>query len=143
MYRPSIVCKTLVYNRVASECLMIRRSASDERRPNQWDLPGGNKEPDETVEAAVKRETLEEVGFQLASNPELVYSICEPYDLSTNSNYVNWLFFVSILDTKPLVSLSFEHSEYLWTSLKEARKLLDYARQARFFDFIISQKILD
>jgi 8-oxo-dGTP diphosphatase len=31
--------------------------------PGHWDLPGGGREGDETPEACIRRETLEELGF--------------------------------------------------------------------------------
>ena len=143
MKTPKIVCKVLIYDETTQECLLIRRSATDPHRPNQWDIPGGSLEANESVEQAVVRETKEEVGLELNSRPVLVHAFSEAYDPPSQPDYVSWLFFVNIVASKPDVILSSEHNAFSWSSLIEAKTKIVYSRQQRFIEYLLDLHILD
>src|SRR5260221_59402 len=51
---------------VDRKVLLLQRSASDDRRPLGWDLPGGNVEYNEDPNLAILRELKEESGIDLS-----------------------------------------------------------------------------
>lgn len=57
---PSIGVCTVVLSENRSQVLMQKREDA-----RLWSLPGGGVEPDETLESAAIRETLEETGYQI------------------------------------------------------------------------------
>jgi mutator protein MutT len=59
------------------ELLIVRRSQSDDRHPGTWDIPGGQVEDGETVEAALAREVIEEAGITIRQ-PHLLFATSNP-----------------------------------------------------------------
>jgi 8-oxo-dGTP pyrophosphatase MutT (NUDIX family) len=108
--------------------LLLRRSESDTRRPNEFDIPGGHTDGNEYPHEAAARETREETGMIVDPRGlELVYSEAKVVEADLN---VVWLFFVGRTSAAD-VKLSAEHSEYRWVPLRQAVDLLDYDRQKR------------
>jgi 8-oxo-dGTP pyrophosphatase MutT (NUDIX family) len=119
--------------------LLLRRSETDVRRPNEFDIPGGHTDDGEFAEEAAARETFEEAGIDIdAKDLKLVYSETKVVDESLN---VVWLFFVghtAITDVK----LSSEHSEFCWAPLEEAIDILEYDRQKRMLSHIRDNQLI-
>ena len=46
--------------------LLIKKSANDINQPNKWDLPGGRKQQNESLDEQIKREVFEEVGLKIS-----------------------------------------------------------------------------
>ena len=120
------VCKLILVDPKAHKLLLIRRSQTDDRRPGQWDLPGGMAESDETLEMAVARECQEETKIDIDPlKTRLLYTINDYFDQP--KQLVNWLFFVAYTN-QDKVSLSFEHDQHCWVSLATALELVTYDR---------------
>src|SRR5678815_2855047 len=59
------------------EFLVCQRPLS-KRHGGLWEFPGGKVEPDETDEAAAKRELLEELGVEMISASDISFSMSDP-----------------------------------------------------------------
>jgi len=81
---------------------------------NLWEFPGGQLEADETPEAALVREFMEETGFQVGGL-EKIRSINHTY---THYRITLHCFFVSLLDTRPEPELT-AAQEYRWVQPHE------------------------
>ena len=106
--------------------LIVRRSETDDKRPLQWDLPGGIGDDDEEFNLACSREIKEETGIEIGPDQlRLAYAQTEYFP--QNDNNVTWLIFVA--ESKETdVKLSYEHDMFEWVSLDEAISRIDYAR---------------
>ena len=78
--------------------LFLKRSKYVDKYAGEWDLPGGHLKENESLEAGLKRETLEETGIDLGD--------CVFYNNLENLN-----FFYFKYDSQP-VTLSHEHTDY-------------------------------
>ena len=58
-------CSIIFLNRKGKVLLQLRDDIPSIPYPNQWDLPGGRVERDETPEACIVREMKEEIGLAL------------------------------------------------------------------------------
>lgn len=119
--------------------LLLRRSASDERRPREWDIPGGHVDMYESPDQAAARETLEEAGIVIKeSDLKLVYAMTEKPSADIS---VTWLFYVApVMDTS--VVLSSEHEESMWVTPKKALDMIKYERQKRALEYITGNDLL-
>lgn len=137
----SVVSKLIVVNTKTNKLLLIRRSRTDDRRPGQWDIPGGMVEASEQVEAAALRECREEVGINISSDAvKLVYTDRHYFD-DDSTKLVNWLLFYG-LTAEEQVNLSFEHDEYRWVSASEAVDLLSYDRYKNAISFLSKHRLI-
>ena len=105
------------------QVLMLRRSATDERRSGTWDFPGGGVERNESFEKGAIRELVEETGIQANTNQlKLLYAETEFYK-PQQVNITRMLFALK-LKTDKEVTLSFEHEDVQWVSAEQA--LIDF-----------------
>ena len=132
------VAKVLVVNE-KGEVLVLRRSQTDDRRPGQWDMPGGWVDPGEDTKAAVIREAMEEAGLEL-HDPKLVYAFSE---MTTQHGSGTWMFFVEHVTGQPEVKLSYEHDLSAWKKLEDLLTEVTYDRQLRLFKYVLENKLLD
>jgi len=132
--------KIVLVNSDLQQILLIRRSSTDTRRPNQWDIPGGSVEPNELIEQGAIRECLEECSIAVAEESlKLIYTI---RDIVNNNKFlVNWLIFRGFTNQDKVV-LSFEHQEYKWVDIKQAIKLINYDRQKLALELIYQEKLI-
>ena len=133
-----VVQKTLVLN-AAGEILILRRSATDNRRPLQWDLPGGQLEAGESLEEGVKREVLEETGLQVEGT-HILYSKTEYRKWKEGEASVVFLLYASHA-TSDSVTVSDEHDHYAWKRIQEALPLFEYPLHIEFLAYVLKNQI--
>lgn len=139
-----LVSKVLVVND-KGEVLALRRSQTDERRPGQWDFPGGWVDAGEDVHKAAIRETKEEAGIEIA-NPELLFAFSEMVEkspvLGSRHGSGTWLLFVEHISGKPEVTISEEHDAYAWKKPADLLKQITYDRQQKMLQYVLDNKLL-
>jgi 8-oxo-dGTP diphosphatase len=133
-----VVAKMFVVNE-AGELLVLRRSQTDERRPGEWDFPGGWVDEGEDMMAAVKRETLEEAGLTV-TDCKLVFALSENVD---PRGCGTWLTFLTHVSGRPEVKLSYEHDDYQWMPFADAPPQFKYERQRRMLEYVRDNDLLD
>jgi 8-oxo-dGTP pyrophosphatase MutT (NUDIX family) len=89
--------------------LLLLRSAEEDIRPSDWDIPGGGIEPGETEQEAMVREVKEESGIDLSSCQAIPIKRWE--GLNDKGIKISGIDFLCTLDSRPDVILSFEHVE--------------------------------
>ncbi|MEP2828579.1 NUDIX hydrolase [Parvibaculum sp.] len=104
--------------------LLARRAAHKETYPDCWDIVGGHVEPGETVEQALIRETMEELGVTPLQF-EAVGLFAEPLP-ERYGEAVHHFFRVTEWRGEPSLTDD-EHTELRWFTLDEACTLEDLA----------------
>ena len=132
-----LVAKVLIINE-RGEVLVIRRSQTDDRRPGQWDLPGGWVEAGEDVLAAAKREVQEEVDLMI-KDPKIVFAFSE---MTTGHGSGTWVFSIAHVTGQPAVKLSYEHDASAWKKPADLLDEITYDRQLRLFHYVIDNNLL-
>jgi len=105
-----VVAATLIVD-ANNRLLLLKRSDS-----NCWGLPGGGVEPGEFVEAAARREALEETGLELGemalfgvfSGPDLYYVY--PNGDETDNVFITYL----TRQTRGTLRINDEHTGWRW-----------------------------
>lgn len=133
-----VVSKVLVVNE-KGEVLALRRSKTDERRPGQWDFPGGWVDADEDTHTAVKREAMEEAGLSL-HDPALVFGFSE---MTTKYGSGTWLLYVDHIAGDSEIKLSHEHDAYAWKKPQELLKEITYDRQQTMLRYVIENNLFE
>lgn len=97
------------------ELLVLRRSADDERRPGEWDFPGGGVEAGESPNQGAARELMEEAGIEVdPQDLTLVYAETSYYEPAKHSN-TRVLFLVHVSEAQAAkITLSHEHDAFKW-----------------------------
>lgn len=100
--------------------LALRRDPNDARRPNCWDLPGGNYEQGEGIDECIKREIREETSL-VAKSVRPIYIAGNMGQIYADINVIA----VTQLCTDwfGTVQLSSEHVEYRWVTPDEFMSL--------------------
>lgn len=96
--------------------LALRRDPSDIRRPNCWDLPGGNYEQGEGIDECIKREIREETSL-IANSLRPIYLAGNMGKIYADINVIAVTQLCT--DWSGTVQLSSEHVEYHWVTPTE------------------------
>ncbi len=122
-----------------NKILILRRSDTDDRRPLQWDLPGGGLDSGEDIKQACSREILEETGLMVqAGHLKVVHAMSE---VAENGECATWIVMrASVEQSEP--TLSYEHSEFRWVTLEEALNLFEYRRQLQMLQYVYDNNLL-
>lgn len=104
--------------------LIIKKSENDDLYPGAWEFPGGHLEEGELLKEGLKRELLEEIGFDLDMNPIITHYFDE---LETKNHelihYIEIDFIINVDKDEVDVKLGNEHTDYKW--IKKESELLD------------------
>jgi 8-oxo-dGTP pyrophosphatase MutT (NUDIX family) len=96
------------------ECLFLLRSP-DSNHPNEWDLPGGKADDDETPEMTAKRETQEEIGALPYGELEPIADTSSEDDSGGKVDFITYRMNIARKFT-PKIDLS-EHTKFVWAKL--------------------------
>jgi 8-oxo-dGTP diphosphatase len=101
------------------KALIIKREDNDEVAAGTWELPGGKIEFGENLESALIREAKEETGIDI--DVERLFYACT--FLTSPTRQVVILAYLCNTKEKN-VSLSEEHSEFMWASKAQLKEYL-------------------
>jgi len=99
--------------------LLLLQNSSEKSEPGRWGVPAGKLESFETLESGAQRELLEETGI---AAPVCFFKTL--YMRKIDLDYSFHIFKVLLdLDKTPIVSLSYEHQNYIWASKEDFKTL--------------------
>ena len=142
MLKTKIIQKAFVQNK--GKILLLKRSETDTRRPLQWDLPGGLLDEGEELYEGIVREVQEESGLKL-EGPHVVYTqhgIRSWKDQQGKEHTTNnvWMYYAGEVTSQD-VTLSYEHSDFVWVATDEAKDMIDYELQKEAIAYLIDNKL--
>jgi len=101
--------------------LIIKRSSLEKVLPNYWEIASGKKRSNESLKDCLIREVKEEVNINV--KPIFPFSVFEYQFIidKKKTNYIQINYITKASNINDL-SLSPEHDDYTWISLKEVNK---------------------
>lgn len=118
-----IAFKAVIVNE-KNEVLLLREASTYVEGANtgKYHFPGGRLEPGEKWQNGLKREVLEETGFEEIEIGKPIY-VGEWHPVIKGvQNQIIALFVVCKVDTQKKVALSEEHDQFVWLAKGEAPK---------------------
>lgn len=138
-----LVAKTVVFNE-AGQVLLLRRSATDPRRPGQWDFPGGGIELGETFAQGAARELEEEAGISVSPTDLVLLYTGTDFYAPDKANVHRSLFMVQInQQVTGDVVLSYEHDASRWVSVAEALRDFDHPFYGAGLRYAVEHQLFD
>ncbi len=124
MNHPLQVISIILVIRAENKFLLVKRSKTDDIFPGYWQNMGGKVEVGETVEQAIYREMVEEVGLKSSSTPIFLHSYSWTKDFHSPTK-LGLIFLIKMpQQIKELkIKLCEELDDFGWYSLDEAKKL--------------------
>ncbi|MBI4895872.1 MAG: NUDIX domain-containing protein [Candidatus Aenigmarchaeota archaeon] len=108
--------------------LLLKRSPNSHGYRNTWDFAGGRDEKGETPEQSVIRETKEETSYDIVPGHHVRKEEYHDKEFDLSFHY-----FIPIKVSGSL-KLSKDHTEFLWVSRKDIKKLKLHPSVKMFFD---------
>ncbi len=107
--------------------LFLRRTAAFQSGPQKWDIPDGRIEPEESLEAALRREVQEETSLTLESIDRLLAA----QDIFVAAAPVHVVRLTYVGTASGEVAISDEHDSCAWMTKDEAlaSELDSYVRE--------------
>ncbi len=112
------------------KALIIKRSAYDPFGAGQYECPGGRLEFGEELEIALNREIMEETGLTVTVG-QLLYATSFMKNANRQVVVLTWL----CKSQSDQVTLSSEHTEYVWAGKDEMKTLLTTSVERDFERF--------
>lgn len=121
---PLQVISVILAIRCQNKFLLVKRSENDDIFPGFWQNMGGKIEVGETVEKAISREMMEEVGLKIESTPIFLQSYSWKKDDSSPTK-LGVIFLIDLKGkiTNYQINLCDELEEFKWCYLKKAKTL--------------------
>jgi len=95
--------------------LLLKRRDNDPHNPGSWDIPGGRIDLSEQLEAALKREIMEETGLNV--------EISVPFEAHTftrdDGQFIIMISYACKLSGQQKIKLSEEHTSFEWVNVDE------------------------
>ncbi len=109
------VSQKIIIRNAEGNILALKKSFSDSTRPHTWDLPGGQVEEGEHLEASARREVREETGLEVV-DMRFVHA-----DARNARDGLYWivLFSTARIQGAEDVILSDEHEAFEWLTREE------------------------
>jgi len=117
--------------------LMTNPEEAGHYHPKHWDLPGGRIKKNDSIEDTLRKEIAEELGIDNVMILEHFDTHISNLKIPVDGEMVGLLMVIykcKLPDEK--IKLSFEHLEYKWTSINEAKELLKVKFAESFIDKI-------
>lgn len=112
-----------------NKVLVLKRTGTDEVRPNCWDLPGGNVDDRDVIlsarnvlSEALAREIKEETGLEVLEK-DIEFVWFNKGMRNPTGELMMWLGYKVVLDSESRVKISKEHTQFSWVSSDEYFKL--------------------
>lgn len=101
-----------------------------------WDLPGGRIKEGDSVEETLRKEIKEELGVEGFRIIKPISGSISNIKIPVGNEKFGLVLFVYLceLNVTKKFKLSFEHTEYKWASVEEAKKLLSVKFPQSFID---------
>lgn len=103
--------------------LLLKRSPYDDVYPGIWQICTGTREEHETPLQALFRELEEETGIKKIINLWNVPFVASYHSIKRNAICFSPVFAVEV-DCSVEIKISEEHTEFLWTDIESATKLM-------------------
>ena len=112
--------KAIIYHPTENKFLALKRWPGDVRRPNSWDLPGGNISFPEEHMQGILREIKEETSLSVIDLRPI--QVRSRFD-TTEKIYYLFIGHIGKATASDTVVLSHEHTEYKWFTKQEFLEL--------------------